>query len=106
MRAAVAVLTLLLGAALATASPVKLRKPSRGFQMRTTPFVVHPGEDKEWCEYRRLPNRKPMDAQGFELRMPIGAHHFVLWAYNGRVTDDSQFPQEPVEVTGCTGLGP
>lgn len=84
----------------------KLRKPKRGFQMHTTPYVVHPGEDEEWCEYRRLPNRKAMDAQAFELRMPTGAHHFVLWAYNGNVSDDAQFPEGPVEVTACTGLGP
>ena len=83
-----------------------LKKPKRGFQMHTRPWVVGPGEDEEWCEYRRLPNRQPMEVQGFELRMPPGAHHFVLWAYNGNVTDDSQFPSKPVEVVGCTGLGP
>jgi hypothetical protein len=84
----------------------KLRKPKRGFQMRTTPYVVPPGADEEWCEYRRLPNRHEMDAQAFELRMPAGAHHFVLWAYNGNVTDDAQFPSGPVKSVACTGLGP
>jgi hypothetical protein len=84
----------------------RLRKPKRGFQMRTTPFVIPPGADEEWCEYRRLPNRREMEAQAFELRMPAGAHHFVLWAYNGSVTDDAQFPDDPVKVPGCTGIGP
>jgi hypothetical protein len=74
--------------------------------MRSTSVVIHPGADEEWCEYRRLPNRREMDAQGFELRMPAGAHHFVLWAYNGNVTDDAQFPRTPVAVPGCTGIGP
>jgi hypothetical protein len=102
----IVVLLCSLAIALPAAGAPKLRKPKRGFQMRTTPVVIRPGEDKEWCEYRRLPNRKAMDAQGFELRMPEGAHHFVLWAYNGNVSDDAQFPAGPVEVPGCTGIGP
>jgi hypothetical protein len=85
---------------------LKLRKPRRGFQMRTSDFLVPPGEDLEWCEYRRLPNRKEMFAQGFELRMSYGSHHFVVWAYNGSETDDARFPSAPVLVAGCTGVGP
>jgi hypothetical protein len=106
VRAASALLCLLVIATPAAARSPKLRKPKRGFQMRSTSVVIHPGADEEWCEYRRLPNRKEMDAQGFELRMPAGAHHFVLWAYNGNVTDDAQFPSTPVAVPGCTGIGP
>ena len=56
------------------------------------------------CEYRRLPNRKAVDIQGFDLRMPEGAHHFVVWAYGGDTQDDSRFPQGPVESVGCTGV--
>jgi hypothetical protein len=84
----------------------KLRKPRRGFQMQMHSFTVHAGEDLEVCQYRRLPNKHEMDAQGFELRMPKGAHHFVVWGYNGNVTDDSKFPKGPVETVACTGLGP
>jgi hypothetical protein len=105
-RLLLALLSTIIIAAPAAAGSAKLRKPKRGFQMRSTPVVIPPGEDQEWCEYRRLPNKKEMDAQGFELRMPAGAHHFVLWAYNGNVTDDSQFPDQPVPVPGCTGIGP
>lgn len=28
------------------------------------------------CDYQRLPNAKPVDVAGFQLRMPPGAHHF------------------------------
>jgi hypothetical protein len=83
-----------------------LRKPKRGIQMRTAPYVVGPGEDREWCEYRRLPITKPMDVTGFKVRMPDGAHHFVIWGYSGTEQDDSKFPQEPVESVGCAGVGP
>jgi hypothetical protein len=83
-----------------------LPKPRFGFQMRASPFTIFPGADSEWCEYRRLPNRKPMDVNAFRLRMPAGAHHFVIWAYGGSLSDDDAFPSEPVESVGCTGVSP
>lgn len=84
----------------------KLKKPKRGFQVRVGEYTIPPGADREWCEYRRLPNKKEMLVRGFELRMPEGAHHFVLWAYNGSVSDDTKFPKRPVESPGCAGVGP
>jgi hypothetical protein len=84
----------------------QLRKPAHGFQMRVDPFTVHPGQDLEVCEYRRLPNRKPIDVNGFEVRMPEGAHHFVVWSYGGTVQDDSRFPVGPVPSFGCAGVAP
>jgi hypothetical protein len=90
----------------ADAGKTKLKKPKRGIQMRTSPYTVGPGEDREWCEYRRLPIKKPMDVIGFEVRMPPGAHHFVVWGYGGTEQDDSKFPAGPVESVGCAGLGP
>jgi hypothetical protein len=83
-----------------------LKKPKRGFQVKVSEFTIMPGQDLEVCEYRRLPNKKPMDVDGFELRMPAGAHHFVIWAYSGNEQDDSKFPQGPVESVGCAGIGP
>ena len=59
-----------------------LRKPAHGLQMRTAPYSVGPGQDREWCEYRRVPITKPMDVVGFKVRMPEGAHHFVVWGYS------------------------
>lgn len=84
----------------------RLPKPKRGIQLKAAPYTVGPGEDREWCEYRRLTIKKPLDVVGFEVRMPAGAHHFVLWGYGGPEQDDSKFPQGPVESIGCTGLGP
>lgn len=83
-----------------------LAKPQHGLQMRTAPYVVGPGEDREWCEYRRAPITNAMDVSGFKVRMPEGAHHFVVWGYGGPEQDDAKFPQSPVESVGCTGLGP
>jgi hypothetical protein len=90
----------------ADAAKKKLRKPKHGIQLRPAPYVVGPGEDREWCEYVRAPVKKPMYVSGFEVRMPPGAHHFVVWGYGGDVQDDSKFPAKPVESVGCTGLGP
>jgi copper type II ascorbate-dependent monooxygenase-like protein len=105
MRIALAIALTVLTAAAADARPY-LRKPQRGFQVRAGAFTVHPGQDLEMCEYRRLPNRKAVDITGFQLRMPAGAHHFVVWAYGGDVQDDSQFPAEPVESVACAGVSP
>jgi hypothetical protein len=104
MRIVLAILLFALGST-AAAKPY-LRKPEHGIQLRTAPYTVGPGEDREWCEYRRLPIKKPMDVSGFKVRMPIGAHHFVVWGYSGAEQDDAKFPAKPVESVGCTGIGP
>jgi hypothetical protein len=106
MRTLLAVSLLLVLALDATAAGRGLRKPRRGFQVKVGAFTVQPGEDLEMCEYRRLPNRRPVDVTGFELRMPAEAHHFVVWAYGGGLEDDRRFPQGPVESVGCSGISP
>jgi hypothetical protein len=83
-----------------------LKKPKRGFQTRVGAYVIEPGADIEMCEYRRLANKKAMDVSSFKLVMPPGAHHFAVWTYGGAITDDSQFPQGPVESIGCAGVAP
>ncbi|HJQ84781.1 MAG TPA: hypothetical protein VKA21_11935 [Candidatus Binatia bacterium] len=105
MRALV-LCSILAFAGAAIARPARLAKPKRGFQMQATDYTIAPGQDLEWCEYRRLPNTKPMDINGFKLRMPEGAHHFVIWAYGGDTEDDAQFPAGPQESVACTGLAP
>src|SRR5262245_28022622 len=96
----------LTGAVTATvASGAPLRKPPRGhgMQVRVGAYTIQPSEDLEVCEYRRLPNKKPMDVTRFTLRMPPGAHHFAVWGYGGSQTDDAAFAHGPVESIGCTG---
>ena len=89
---------------IAAAPASALRKPKRGFQMKVGAFQVQPAQDLEVCEYRRLPNKTPMRVSGFEVRMPAGAHHFVVWAYSGSLKGPEGFPQGPVQSIGCTGL--
>jgi len=101
--------TIALGLVLALAASVAaryLKKPRHGFQMRTSKFTVEPGQDLEVCEYRRLPNKKAMDVNGFALTMPPEAHHFVIWRYGGNLTDDRLFPHGPVPSAGCSGVPP
>ena len=83
-----------------------LKKPKHGFQMRVGAYTIEPGEDLEMCEYRRLPIKKPMDVTIFRLRMPPGAHHFAMWGYGGKLTDDSRFRKGPFESVGCGGAAP
>ena len=101
---------ILLGLALLLTTTVDarmhLKKPKRGFQMKVGKYTVAPGQDLEVCEYRRLPIRKSMDVSGFEVRMPAGAHHFVIWAYGGNLQDDGKFPHGPVPAIGCSGVSP
>ena len=79
-------------------------KPKRGFQMKLGKWVVQPLADTEVCEYRRLPNKKPVEMSGFALSMPPGAHHFAVWGYGGKTEDDSAFPKGLIESVGCVGL--
>src|SRR5262249_4794419 len=96
---------LVLGMAVATNvdAGTRLKKPTRGFQMRVGAYTIDPGEDLEMCEYRRLPIKKPMNATSFTLRMPTGAHHFAMWGYGGALTEDDRFRQGPVETIGSAG---
>src|SRR4029450_6207461 len=83
-----------------------LRKPKRGFQMKVGAYTIQPGEDREMCEYRRIPISRPMDVTSFTLRMPPGAHHFAMWGYGGALTEDDRFQHGPFESVGCTGAAP
>ena len=78
-----------------------LRKPHRGFQSKVPAFTIQPSEDWEACIFGHLSNRNPVDVTGFELHMPEGAHHFVLWKYDG---DPAKAPTEWKLNPGCTGL--
>ncbi len=93
-------------ASIVGARPLLPKPHHGGFQMKMGRFVIHPGQDRETCQYRRLPNRKPFEATAFEIAMrPLG-HHFVLWAYTGNVADDARFPTGMVDSPGCVGLSP
>jgi len=90
----------------ARAGRLRLRKPARGFQMRMAPFMIPSGGDREGCEYRVAPNRKPMDISGFEVKATPGTHHFVVWQYLGPDRDPADFWSGIAYSPGCTGLGP
>ena len=101
-----ALLVLAMAVATNVDAGTRLKKPTRGFQMRVGAYTIDPGEDLEMCEYRRLPIKKPMDATSFTLRMPTGAHHFAMWGYGGALTEDDRFRQGPFETIGCAGAAP
>src|SRR5262245_13048650 len=90
----------------ADAARLRLRKPQRGFQMRMTPFMVPPGEDREGCEAATTPNRRSMDVSSFEIKTTPGTHHFVVWEYLGPDRNPADFWDGVAFVPGCTGLGP
>jgi hypothetical protein len=74
--------------------------------MRTAAVIIPPGGEREVCEFRVTPNRKPIDVQEFELNMTAGSHHFVVWEYLGSDRDPSHFPTQLVDSPGCVGVGP
>src|SRR5436309_8995487 len=104
MRAPIAVAILL--ALPAVSGARSLKEPRQGFQTRVAEFTVAAGQDREVCEYRRLPNKKAIDVNGFRLSMPPEAHHFVIWSYGGKLTDDSRFPDRPVDSVACAAIAP
>ncbi len=101
-----ALLAVLTTAVCADAARVRLPRPKRGFQMRMGKFTIPAAREREVCEFRTLPNRKPIDAQKFEFEMTPGSHHFALWAYLGQDRNPADFPQTIVDAPGCIGVGP
>jgi hypothetical protein len=81
----------------ADAARVRLPRPKRGFQMRMGKFTIPAAREREVCEFRTLPNRKPIDAQEFEFEMTPGSHHdemcFIVGYY---YRDDESVPPPPV----------
>jgi hypothetical protein len=62
------VVVLLLAAPVSARRPLK--KPRHGFQVRLTGVELQPGDDVEFCEYQRLPNRKAIDVSALEWTRP------------------------------------
>jgi len=100
------VLAILTAAAGADAARVRLPRAKRGFQMRMGKFTIPAASEREVCEFRTLPNRKPIDVQEFEFEMTPGSHHFALWAYLGQDRNPADFPDAIVDAPGCIGVGP
>jgi hypothetical protein len=105
-RVLVASLPCLLLAVTVHARTVHLHKPARGQQVRMSPFTIPPSGEREVCEYRRLANRKTVDAQEFKFAASPGTHHIAVWAYFGEDRDPSNFPSKPTDSVGCNGFGP
>jgi hypothetical protein len=97
--------TTAIAADLTTLTP-KLRRPSRGFQLRTARFEVPPGE-REICQAVRLPVDRAVDVDRITVRMPSSAtvvsHHFAIFLADANAPN---LPLDgPVTNVGCTGAG-
>jgi hypothetical protein len=105
MRRAWAILACLALVAPASAT-IHLHRVKHAVQMRMTPVPIPANGEREVCEYRTTPNKKPMDVAAFELATTPGTHHFVLWEYLGKDTDPKDFWKGAVDAPGCIGIGP
>lgn len=76
----------------------------QGLQLRITNQDVPIGGETEICELFVLDNEEPIEIGGFEIKQPLGSHHFVVYAYEG--TGAEMYPQGPFKASGCTGVGP
>jgi hypothetical protein len=84
----------------------KLKRPARGFQIRTSTFEVPVGE-REICQAVRLPVHRPIDIDRIAVRMPTGAtilsHHFAMFLADASAPD---LPLDgPINAVGCAGVG-
>lgn len=78
--------------------------PEDGMQLTLTVPDVPIGGETEVCQRIYLPSDHPVDVGGFEIKQPLGSHHFVLWAYEG--TQAELYPEGLFEAGGCNGVGP
>jgi hypothetical protein len=73
-------------------------------QLTIEGFEVPAGGEIEVCKRIYLPDTGPMEIGGYELKMPKGSHHFVVYAYEGERADE--YPEGLFESKGCTTVGP
>ena len=73
--------------------------PADGVQITMDGFDVPVGGETEVCRLVRLPNERPIDIDRFEVAMPDGSHHFVVWSYNGVQADE--FPDGLFYAPAC-----
>ena len=78
--------------------------PDEGLQLRITNHEVPIGGETEICELFVLDNEEPLEIGGFEIRQPLGSHHFVVYSYEG--TGAEMYPPGQFKASGCTGVGP
>ena len=85
----------------------RLHRPSRGLQVRLTPFDIQAGTEREVCQLIELPNTKEVEFRDLTIAMPAGAeygsHHFAMFLYSGG--DDQLLGREPFDSPGCVGVG-
>ncbi len=79
-------------------------KPGEGIQLTISGFEVPKGGETEVCQRIYLDNEEPIEIGGYEVRMPSGSHHFVVYAYQGEGAD--QYPEGLFKAGGCIGVGP
>jgi len=108
MRIACALFALVVASVAGAGAPgvTKLKKPARGFQMRTSRFSVATGE-REICQAVRLPITKPVDVDRITVRMPTGStlssHHFAMFL--AEATAPNLPLDGPKDNVGCAGVG-
>ena len=78
--------------------------PAVGMQLTISGFEVPAHGENEVCQKFTLPNDEPLEIGGYEVNMPIGSHHFVVYSYNG--DQPELYPDGIFKSTGCMGAGP
>jgi hypothetical protein len=83
----------------ATSPPGALAPPEtgKGVQLKTTSFVLMPGQELYKCYHAVVPVDGELDVASFESVMDEGSHHFILYKNDG----DSS-PDATLDSTGCT----
>ena len=78
--------------------------PEDGMQLTIEGFEVPAGGEIEVCQRIYLPDTGSMEIGGYEIKMPKGSHHFVVYAYEGDRA--GEYPEGLFESKGCTTVGP
>jgi hypothetical protein len=85
----------------------RLHRPSRGLQVRLTPFDIQAGTEREVCQLIELPNTKELELRDLTIATPAGSeygsHHFAMFLYSGGA--DELLGREPFDSAGCAGVG-
>jgi copper type II ascorbate-dependent monooxygenase-like protein len=86
----------------------RLRRPTRGIQVRVTPVTIPAQSEREICEIVTLGNRRAVDVSEITAVTPSRStavtHHLAIFDYEGGGPVDVP-PGVPFDSVGCLGVG-
>jgi hypothetical protein len=78
-------------------APLAVPEAGKGVQIKTTSFVLMPGQEVYRCYHAVIPVMGDVEVARWESQMTEGSHHFILYKNDGDTSPDGT-----MDSAGCT----